>query len=179
MINENEIRKIVMQVLERFENDPGASSGASSKSIAIGADHGGFEIKEKLVPKIKSLGFDVINSGCYSKESVDYPDIAKNVCTEISKGNACFGIIIDGAGIGSTMAANKIGGIRAALCYNDKTIINSRSHNNANVLCLGAAFHSADEAFGLIELWLNTGFEGGRHLKRVDKIMNLECGASG
>ena len=175
MVNEQEIRKIVIQVLERFENDSAAATGQASKAIAIGADHGGFELKEKLVQKIKSLGYNVINAGCYSKDSVDYPDIAQNVCQEIVKSNAVFGVIIDGAGIGSTMAANKMKGIRAALCYNEKTIINSRSHNNANVLCLGAAFHSADEAFGLIKLWLDTGFEGGRHLRRVDKIMNLEC----
>jgi ribose 5-phosphate isomerase B len=175
MINEKEIRKIVIQIVERFENDPTAATGPSSKAIAIGADHGGFEIKEKLIPMIKNLDYNVINVGCYSKDSVDYPDIAQNVCKEITMGKATFGVIIDGAGIGSTMAANKISGIRAALCYNDKTIINSRSHNNANVLCLGAAFHSADEAFSLIKLWLNTAFEGGRHLRRVDKIMKLEC----
>lgn len=174
MINENEIRKLVIEIIERFDKDPAADTGPAGKALAIGSDHGGFELKEKLVPQMKSLGYDVINAGCYSKDAVDYPDIAKNVCHDVVSGKAAFGVIIDGAGIGSTMAANKVNGIRAALCYNEKTIINSRAHNNANVLCLGAAFHSADEAFSLIKLWLNTNFEGGRHLPRIEKIMKLE-----
>src|SRR5690606_20691583 len=108
----------------------------------------------------------------------DYPDLAAAVATLVAGGKARRGVMIDGAGIGSCMAANKVKGVRAALCWNEKTVINSVSHNNANVMTLGAPFHTPDEAVGLVELWLATEFEGGRHQKRIDKITALEQGGS-
>ncbi|MCB1147412.1 MAG: ribose 5-phosphate isomerase B [Leptospiraceae bacterium] len=172
-MNEAEIRAIVEKVIERMANvEP---TGAAQ--VAVGGDHGGFPLKKYLAEQLTSAGFSVIDCGTYSTDAVDYPDIAAKVAETVAQGKASRGIIVDTAGIGSCMAANKIKGIRAALCYNEKTILNSRVHNNANVLTLGAAYHEPGEALQLAKLWLSTEFEGGRHQKRIDKISALEgCG---
>ena len=189
-MNEAEVRAIVEAVLDRVlaavpaapaaVGTPRASSAAGTVSaapaVALGADHGGFELKESVKAHLESKGHRVLDVGCFSKEAVDYPDIAAAVGLAVASGQAARGIMFDGAGIGSSMAANKVKGVRAALCYNEKTIVNSVAHNNANVLTMGAPYHSPTEAARLVDLWLSTQFEGGRHEKRVDKIMALEGG---
>ena len=144
------------------------------RKVAIGSDHGGYEAKEKLKTFLKSLGYRITDVGTDSKDSVDYPDFAEKVAVKVASGECERGIMIDGAGIGSSMACNKIKGIRAALCYDIKTIINSREHNNANVLTLGGPLHTEDEIFEMAKVWLTTRFAGGRHWQRVNKIMALE-----
>jgi ribose 5-phosphate isomerase B len=146
------------------------------RRVALGADHGGFAYKEKLKVFLKSLGYHVTDVGTHSTDSVDYPDFAAKVAARVASGECERGVMIDGAGIGSSMACNKVKGIRAALCYNEKTIVNSREHNNANVLTLGGPLHSDDEICSLVKLWLETRFAGGRHWARVNKIMALERG---
>ncbi len=144
------------------------------RRVAIGSDHGGYDVKEKIRTFLESLGYRVTDVGTYSKDSVDYPDFAEKVAGKVANGDCERGIMIDGAGIGSSMACNKIKGIRAALCYDIKTVINSREHNNANVLTLGGPLHTDDEFFEMTRVWLETRFAGGRHWRRVNKIMALE-----
>lgn len=144
------------------------------KMVAIGCDHGAFDAKGTLVRYLETLGYTVKDVGCFSNEAVDYPDIAAAVCRKVLSGDCERGIMLDGAGIGSSMACNKVRGIRAALCWSMKTIINSREHNNANVLTLGAPLHDAGELCTMSRTWLETRFAGGRHLVRINKIMALE-----
>jgi len=142
--------------------------------VAIGSDHGGFEAKEIIRDYLRAIGYRVTDVGTFTKDSVDYPDFALKVARKVASGECERGIMIDGAGIGSSMVCNKVKGIRAALCYNLKTIINSREHNNANVLTLGGPLHTPDELSDMVKLWLETSFAGGRHWKRVNKIMAAE-----
>jgi ribose 5-phosphate isomerase B len=142
--------------------------------VAIGADHGGYALKESLKPAISALGYAVIDCGTDSADSVDYPDFAYVVARLVSDGRAWRGVLIDGAGIGSCMAANKVPGVRAAMCYDQATASNSREHNNANVLTLGAGLIGPNLARQILETWLTTEFGGGRHGKRVEKIMAIE-----
>jgi ribose 5-phosphate isomerase B len=152
-----------------------AANPASSPVVAIGSDHGAsFTLKEALKPYVESLGYAVIDCGTYTPESVDYPDIAYAVAQQVVSGKAWRGIIIDGAGIGSSIAANKVPGIRAALCYNEAMAHNSREHNNANVLTLGAGMIGPNLAQQTVKTWLNTEFAGGRHERRVKKIADIE-----
>ena len=144
------------------------------KVVAIGADHGGLALKEILKSFLVENDYQVIDCGTHTKDSVDYPDIALAVAEFVSSGKAWRGVIIDGAGIGSCMAANKVPGIRAALCYDYATAINSREHNNANVLTLGAGLIGINLAKQIVITWLATAFGGGRHAKRVDKITAIE-----
>jgi len=144
------------------------------RCVAIGSDHGGFEAKEIIKEYLRTIGYRITDVGTHSKDSVDYPDFALKVAKKVASGECERGIMIDGAGIGSSMVCNKIKGIRAALCYNLKTIINSREHNNANVLTLGGPLHTPDELREMVKLWLETSFAGGRHWKRVNKIMAVE-----
>jgi ribose 5-phosphate isomerase B len=144
------------------------------RSVAIGSDHGAFTQKEALRRYLETLGYRVVDVGCGAGEKVDYPDIAIAVCRKVVNGDCERGIILDGAGIGSCMAANKIKGIRAALCYDARTVINSREHNNANVLTLGGPLHDASQLCDMARTWLQTRFAGGRHLVRVNKIMAIE-----
>jgi len=146
------------------------------RRVAIGADHGGYEVKEKLKSFIQTLGYRITDVGTDSTESVDYPDFAEKVARRVASGECDRGIMIDGAGIGSSMVCNKVKGIRAALCYDVKTVINSREHNNANVLTLGGPLHSDEEFYEMVKIWLETRFAGGRHWQRVNKIMALERG---
>ena len=144
------------------------------RSVAIGSDHGAFTQKEALRRYLETLGYRVVDIGCGAGEKVDYPDIAVAVCRKVVNGDCERGIILDGAGIGSCMAANKIKGIRAALCYDLRTVINSREHNNANVLTLGGPLHDASQLCDMARTWLQTRFGGGRHMVRVNKIMAIE-----
>ncbi len=146
------------------------------RRVAIGADHSSVAQKQAIKAWLETLGYVVTDVGTFTAAAVDYPDIAVAVCRKVVSGECERGIILDGAGIGSCMAANKIKGIRAAMCYNLLTIVNSREHNNANVLTLGGPRHPADELCRMVRAWLETRFAGGRHLARVNKIMSLERG---
>jgi len=142
--------------------------------IAIGSDHGGFELKEQLKGYLREWGYPVKDLGTDSAASVDYPDFAEAVASAVVSGVAWRGIIVDSAGIGSSIAANKVPGARAALCYDRATARNSREHNDANVLSLGARLISPETAREIVAIWLETPFAGGRHQKRVDKITDIE-----
>lgn len=189
-LSEAKIQEIVQQVLERTLGEGRADSPGTPPSqdvfshseraevqnrrIAIAADHGGFSMKENLKPFLQKQGYQVDDCGTHSSESVDYPDFAYAVAIKVSSGEAWRGIIIDGAGIGSCMVANKVRGVRAAMCYDHATALNSREHNNANVLTLGAGMIDNALARQIVLTWLNTKFGGGRHARRVDKIMDIE-----
>ncbi len=151
-----------------------AGEGRGGGHIALGADHGGYALKEILKAHLTSLGYNVTDCGTNSAEAVDYPDFAYAVAKLVSEGKAWRGIVVDGAGIGSAMAANKVPGVRAALCYDHATARNSREHNDANVLTLGAGLIGANLAKQIAETWLKTEFGGGRHAKRVEKIVEIE-----
>jgi len=142
--------------------------------VALGADHGGFALKESLKEFVAGLGYAVVDCGAHSTEPVDYPDLAYAVARLVSAGEAWRGILVDGAGIGSAMAANKVPGVRAALCYDHATAVNSREHNDANVLTLGAGLVGPNLARQIVQTWLATEFGGGRHQRRVDKITEIE-----
>lgn len=152
------------------------NSGGKVHRVAIAADHGGFTLKELLRRFLEGEGYRVQDLGPYDEEKVDYPDYAAAVARAVSREDADRGIMIDAAGIGSSMVCNKVHGVRAALCYNRETVENSRLHNNANVLTLGARFHEPDEACELVSIWLQTKFEGGRHWPRINKMMAVERG---
>ena len=146
------------------------------RSVAIGSDHGDYSQKEALKRYLETVGYREVDVGCFGAEKVDYPDIAVAVCRKVVSGDCERGIVLDGAGIGSSIAANKIKGIRAALCYDIRTVINSREHNNANVLCLCGPLHDAGQLCDMAKTWLETRFGGGRHMVRVNKIMAIERG---
>ncbi len=148
-------------------------SAPENAVVALGADHGGYGMKEMLKADLQSR-YTVIDCGTNSGESVDYPDFALAVAELVSNGRAWRGIMIDGAGIGSCMVANKVPGVRAALCYDYATAVNSREHNDANYLTLGAGLIGSALAKQIVDTWLKTEFGGGRHAKRVDKIMAVE-----
>ena len=150
----------------------GASAG--DQVVAIGADHGGFELKQVLKEYLGELGYAVIDCGTSSTDSVDYPDLAFAVARLVAQGSAWRGIVIDGAGIGSCMAANKVPGVRAAMCYDQATSSNSREHNDANVLTLGAGLIGENLARQIVRNWIETPAGGGRHARRVRKIMEIE-----
>jgi ribose 5-phosphate isomerase B len=144
------------------------------RSVAIGADHGGYGLKQDLKAYLGELGYAIVDCGTHSTASVDYPDFAYAVARQVSEGRAWRGIIVDGAGIGSCMAANKVPGVRAAMCYDHATAVNSREHNDANVLSLGGMLIGPNLARQIVKAWLETEFGGGRHARRVDKIMAIE-----
>ncbi|HKJ26276.1 MAG TPA: ribose 5-phosphate isomerase B [Anaerolineales bacterium] len=180
-----EIKKIVDEVVSRLmttaskppaaQMQPNtATASAGGKQVAIGADHGGYPLKETLKAFLTEKGYLVIDCGTHSTDSVDYPDLAYEVAAKVASGQAWRGIVIDGAGIGSCMAANKVKGVRAAMCYDYATAFNSREHNNANVLTLGAGLIGANLAKQIVTTFLDTKFAGGRHARRVDKIMEIE-----
>jgi ribose 5-phosphate isomerase B len=148
--------------------------GPPDKTIAIGADHGGFRLKEALKPVLASLGLEVRDVGVFEEKAADYPDIAHKVAQLVAAGTASRGVCIDGAGIGSCMVANKVPGIRAALCYDKASAKNSREHNDSNVLTLGARLLTETQAEDVLRTWLATPFAGGRHQARVRKIMDIE-----
>jgi ribose 5-phosphate isomerase B len=164
-VNPDSLKSLVEAVVREVRARQG-----SVRRVALGADHGGFELKERLAGFLEAQGFQVLNLGTRSKEACDYPDFARAVGRAVQSGQADAGVMIDGAGIGSSMVCNKLKGIRAALCYDMKTILNSRLHNDANVLTLGATANPPEQVEAMVKAWLETPFEGGRHQKRVDKI---------
>jgi ribose 5-phosphate isomerase B len=158
---------------ELRRSDPSPNSRAA-QIVALGADHGGYAMKEDLKAYLSELGYQVADCGTHSTASVDYPDLAYAVAQLVSEGRAWRGIIVDGAGIGSCMAANKVPGVRAAMCYDHATAVNSREHNDANVLTLGGMLLGRNLTRQIVKAWLETDFGGDRHARRVDKIMGIE-----
>jgi len=138
--------------------------------IAIGSDHGGFELKQLVMDFLHTMGHEVVNEGCLSTESVDYPDFAAKVCELVRSGQCDRGILICGTGIGMAIAANRYRDIRAALCHESFSAGKSREHNNANVLCLGGRVVGPELALDIVRVWVQTEFAGGRHQRRLDKL---------
>ncbi len=165
------VRGVELVLLAKGSQPEAAGAG---KTVAIGADHGGFRLKERLKPILAELKLAVIDVGVAEEKPADYPDIAEQVARQVVEGKAERGVIIDGAGIGSAMAANKIPGIRAALCYDRASARNSREHNNANILTLGGRSLTESQAEEVLRVWLGTPFAGGRHEARVRKISEIE-----
>ncbi|MBK9052170.1 MAG: ribose 5-phosphate isomerase B [Chloroflexi bacterium] len=151
-------------------NEPVAAAATGQKTVALAADHGGYALKEQLKGFIQKEGYAVLDCGTHNTEAVDYPDMAYAAAQHVANGKAWRAIIIDGAGIGSCMVANKVPGVRAAMCYDQATASNSREHNNANVLTLGAGLIGSSLAQQIVQTFLSTDFAGGRHTRRVDKI---------
>ena len=188
-VDEPLVRRLVKEAVARALDEPGspaaapaaisAAPAAAPRRVAIGCDHGGFELKEILKRAIaEEMGWPVHDCGTHSSDAVDYPDFAAAVAREVASGRCSRGVVIDAAGIGSTMAANKIAGARCALCHDDATVRNAREHNDANVLALGAKVVNRGLATRMVKLFLATPFGGGRHERRVRKIMALEGGSA-
>jgi len=183
IISDAEIKEIVQRVMQQTGqapqpspvNPPAAPTPTTEKKVvAIGSDHGGFEMKAALIEYLKELKYEFIDCGTNSKDAVDYPDFALAVAELVRQGKAWRGIMIDGAGIGSCMVANKVPGVRAAMAYDYASASNSREHNNANVLTLGSGLIGLNQAKLIVKTWLTTEYAGGRHQPRVDKIMQVE-----
>ena len=155
---------------------PKSESAASNYAqvVALGADHGGYALKEQLKKYLRDWGYTPLDLGTDSTEPVDYPDFAEVVANAVARGEAWRGVVIDSAGIGSAIAANKVPGARAAQCYDRASAKNSREHNDANILSLGAKMISEETAREILALWLETNFAAGRHQKRIDKIRAIE-----
>ena len=180
------VQTVVNEVLSK-QTQPAASPSGSAelqsrsinakdtvRRVAIGSDHTTVDHKDILKNYLESIGYTVVDVGPFSKERVDYPDYAAAVARKVASGACDRGIMLDGAGIGSSMVCNKVRGIRAALCYNMKTIVNSREHNNANVLTLGGPLHTGAELCEMAKVWLETRFGGARHWPRINKMMAIE-----
>lgn len=167
--------RIYRYYLRSSKKNYGMNTDDQVKRVAIGADHGSFDSKELLKKYLEAVGYKVVDVGTFnSTEKVDYPDFAIAVSKKVVSGECERGIMLDAAGIGSSMVCNKVHGIRAALCWSPQTITNSREHNNANVLTMGTAQHKPEDICTMAVLWLKTRFEGGRHWPRINKMMSLE-----
>lgn len=142
--------------------------------IAIGSDHGGYELKGEVIAWLTENNYEYMEFGCMDGKSIDYPNVAEDVCAKVLDGTAEYAILICGTGIGISMAANKINGIRAALCTDTYMAKYTRLHNNANALCMGGRVLGAGAALEIVDTFLHTGFEGGRHQRRVDLITDIE-----
>lgn len=169
--DEAERRRISIRIQETLTQSGQSNFG---RIVAIGADHGGFSLKEELKAYLREWGYTPLDLGTSSTEPVDYPDFAEAVANAIVRGDAWRGVVIDSAGIGSSIAANKVPGARAALCYDRATARNSREHNDANIISFGSRLIPAEAAREILAVWLETEFAGGRHQKRVDKIRAIE-----
>lgn len=144
--------------------------------LALGCDHGGFELKEAVRGYLEDHQIDYEDFGTYSTDSVDYAPIAAKAAHAVAEGKADFGILICSTGLGISMAANKVKGIRAAVCTNEFCAEMTRRHNNANILCMGGKVIDHKTALRLVDIFLHTGFEGGRHQRRIDQITQIEDG---
>ncbi len=183
---DQEVRDVVRRIVDAVYQPPagtatpGASAGGETAAdpgqatIAVGADHGGYRLKEQIRQVLVERGHAVHDCGTGSEDAVDYPDFALVVARLVADGTCTAGIVVDGAGIGSCMAANKVPGVRAAMCYDLSTARNSREHNHANVLTLGARLTGAGLALDIVTEWLATPWGPGRHAARVDKITAIE-----
>jgi RpiB/LacA/LacB family sugar-phosphate isomerase len=167
---EEEIRLLVTRVVDEVMT----SGEPDAETLAIGADHGGFDLKHRLIEHLQGRGLSVHDCGCTSTDAVDYPDYGHAVANLVGTGVCRWGIVIDGAGIGSCMVANKVPGVRAALCYDLSTARNSREHNHANVLTLGAGLIGEGLARQIVDEWLATPWGADRHARRVAKITEVE-----
>ncbi len=192
MPSADEVRALVRQVVEATLDGgasapppaasatPAASPGTAPApapervAIAIGADHGGSALKDRIGEVLAEAGFAIRDCGTHGSEPVDYPDVAHAVARLVADGTCRWGIILDGAGIGSCMVANKVPGVRAALCHDLSSARNSREHNHANVLTLGARFIGEGLAIEIVRAWLGTAWGPGRHAARVEKITDVE-----
>ena len=168
---EAERRRITLRIAEEA---PARGQRDGRRVVALAADHGGYELKEQLKGHLRDWGYAVLDLGTDSTAAVDYPDFAEAAANAVARGEAWRGVVIDSAGIGSAIAANKVPGVRAALCYDRATARNSREHNDANLLSLGARMIPAEVAREILAVWLETLFAGGRHQRRVDKISAIE-----
>jgi ribose 5-phosphate isomerase B len=191
-IDDIQIQQIVQSVLQQLSElppqvrtpvEPFTAAETTPRSdaqtggrqvVAIGADHGGFELKEILKADLSGMGLDVKDVGTFSKAAVDYPDYAHDVAKMVSAGKAWRGIMIDGAGIGSCIVANKVPRVRAGMAYDYSSAVNSREHNDTNVLTLGAGLIGVNLAKLIVKTWLSTEFGGDRHTRRVEKISAVE-----
>ncbi len=185
-VDETKVRKLVREAVERAlaadprpAANPPAPGAQAARRLAIGSDHGGYALKELLKRYVtEELGWTLEDCGTHSgTDAVDYPDYAAAVARAVASGRCARGIVIDAAGIGSTMAANKISGVRCALCHDAATVLNAREHNDANLMALGAKVVNRGLASRMTRLFLATPFGGGRHERRVQKIMALERSA--
>lgn len=173
-ISEKEIRKLVSVVVDEAMAVTGGGPAKDAATIAIGSDHGGYRLKEVLIEHLRGQDLAVHDCGCANAEAVDYPDFAHAVANLVGTGVCRWGVIVDGAGIGSCMAANKVPGVRAALCYDLSSARNSREHNHANVLTLGAGLIGEGLARQIVDEWLATPWGPDRHARRVAKITDIE-----
>ncbi len=185
--SEDDVRDLVTRIVDGVLADAESSQeaqetqgktavpgSAQASVVAVGADHGGYALKEKLAFKLREIGVEVIDCGTNGPDAVDYPDFAHAVARSVADGAAQCGIVVDGAGIGSAMVANKVPGVRAALCYDLSSARNSREHNHANVLTLGAGLIGDGLAWQIVQEWLSVEWGTGRHARRVDKITAVE-----
>lgn len=182
---ETEVRDLVRRIVDGLVDDavPDAPAAApspdpvavsGSEAIAVGADHGGYALKERIAFRLREAGYDVHDCGTDGPDSVDYPVFAHEVARLVAGGDCRWGVVVDAAGIGSAMAANKVPGVRAALCYDLSTARNSREHNLANVLTLGAGMIGDNLAWQIVQEWLKTPWGGDRHVRRVGLITEIE-----
>lgn len=153
---------------------PAAETPREIGVVAFGSDHGGFQLKGILIEHAKSLGYAITDVGTQNEEPCDYPDFAYAVARLVSKGEAWRGVMIDGAGIGSCIVANKVPGIRAACCHNEFVARNAREHNDTNVLTLGSRVTGTEVCKAIMKIWLESSFVGGRHMQRLNKVMDVE-----
>ena len=187
MASEQEVRAVVRRVVDAVYDagtrstlstpspaSPDLAQGEASIAIAVGADHGGVQLKQLIGRTLSEEGYTVHDCGTSTAEPVDYPDLAHAVARLVADGTCRWGIMIDGAGIGSAMVANKVPGVRAALCYDLSSARNSREHNHANVLTLGARLIGEGLALEIVRTWLATPWGAGRHAARVEKIGAVE-----
>ena len=170
---EAEVRALVAAVLADVAAEEPARSEHAAE-IAVGADHGGYRLKERIAADLRERGVAVRDCGTGGTDAVDYPDFAHAVARLVADGACRYGIVVDGAGIGSCMAANKVPGVRAATCWDVSSARNSREHNHANVLALGAGLIGESLALEIVQTWLATPWGGERHARRVEKIMEIE-----
>lgn len=179
----DDVREMVSRIVDGVMTQQAPSTSAEvpdeqeapgGSGIAIGADHGGYPLKERLAFRLREQGHPVLDCGTDSPDAVDYPDFAHAVASAVATGKAQWGIVVDGAGIGSAMVANKVPGVRAALCYDLSTARNSREHNHANVLTLGAGLIGESLAWQIVQEWLTTDWGGDRHARRAKKITEVE-----
>jgi len=173
-ITEEEIRQLVSVVVDEAMAVKRTDAPKNPETIAIGADHAGYELKQAITEHLRQQGLAVHDCGCVNTEAVDYPDFAHAVANLVGTGVCRWGIIVDGAGIGSCIVANKVPGVRAALCYDLSSARNSREHNHANVLTLGAGLIGMGLARQIVDEWLATPWGPDRHARRVAKITDIE-----
>jgi len=180
MSSEEQIRELVRRVVDEVTSEGvAAPRGEGPESVALGADHGGVRLKDMLASYLRELGYAVHDCGTTGTDAVDYPDFAYAVASRVARGQSRWGIVVDGAGIGSCMVANKVPGVRAALCYDVSSARNSREHNHANVLTLGAGLIGESLARQIVDTWLQTSWGEGRHARRVALIDAVESKSSG